>query len=538
MQDTKGGSALHLAATATDEAADEAAGNMSQSHGTPRAFTMGSNPQAAELRQLPSDLHTQLAGLSAVPLFAEPIQAPSPATEQLPAVDDQPAGLNLTSNLAPVEQMISAQTESPSFTQIQLDLQQHEAGCGKCAAAEPFQLPSDAIDVASPSAAESSYTKSKVSTSVAVGGAAGSQTVQARLRVTGPGRPSSKPAGSRPAGTESEGAVRNQAVNPTPSKRKAGRPKKCIKVGKLATPAASKQTSALVQPEVGSSQRGRTADQLPEPEQPNQRQGTAGRAKQAGAKDQSAAAVGHQISAPSRQRSSRIGLPADISGPGPELRNLKPSVAAEAKQPLTATADQRTGTRSVRANPPAVGRKTKQVPAAVSQQALHAGTVTVTAAQVSKAGDSLVAISEEAEGMSTGVAGQPNQTGSSNKPVVASISIAAKVQAENGSQLLPAGIASDLSQGALAQTDRAARTESPSRDMEEMAVSSRAVESQLAGAAVAPGVKRAMPDSPLPKTLAKVKSVKVLAVEYDADVRMEMIMHCLAVGNGHCVYLG
>lgn len=71
--------------------------------------------------------------------------------------------------------------------------------------------------------------------------------------------------------------------------------------------------------------------------------------------------------------------------------------------------------------------------------------------------------------------------------------------------------------------------------MEEMAVSSRAVESQLAGAAVAAGVKRAMPDSPLPKTPAKVKSVKVLAVEYDADVSMEMIMHCLAVGNGHCV---
>jgi len=527
VQDPKGGSALPLAATA----ADEAAGDMSQSHGTPHAFTVGSNPQAAELRQLPSDFHTQLADLSAVPLFAEPIQAPSPATDQLPAVDGQPAGLHLTSNLAPVEQMISAQTESP-------DLQQPRAGCGKCAAAEPFQLPSDAKDVASPSAAEGSYTKSRVSDSVAVGGSAGSQAVRGRLRVTGPGRSSSKPADSRPAAAESEAAVRDQAVNPTPSKRKAGRPKKCTKVGKLSTPAASKQTAMLPRPEVGRSKHGRTADQLPAPEHDldsNQSQGTAGRAKQAGATEQSAAAAGQQTSGPSKRRSSRTGVPADVSGPVPQLRSLTFSAAAEAKQPKAATADQHTGTCSVRANPPAVGRKTKQVPAAVSQQALHAGTVTVTAAQVSKAGDSLVAISEEAEGMSTGVAGQPNQTGSSNKPVVASIGIAAKVQAENGSQLLPAGIASDLSQGALAQTDRAARTESPSRDMEEMAVSSRAVESQLAGAAVAAGVKRAMPDSPLPKTPAKVKSVKVLAVEYDADVSMEMIMHCLAVGNGHCV---
>ncbi len=497
MQDTKDGSTLHLAAVAaTDEAADEAADDVSRSHGTPYAFTMGSNPQAAELRQLPSDFHTQLAGLSAVPLFAERIQAPSRAADQLPVVDRQPAGLHLTSNLAPDQQMFSAQTVSPSLTQTQPDLQQPRA-----AAAEPFQLPS-----------ECPFPTQRAGT-----GAKAGQTSAA----------------------ESEAPVRDQVVNPTPSKRKAGQPKKCTNIGKLSTPAASKQTSGLPQPEVGSSQRGRTADQLPAPKHDlnsNQRQGTAGWAKQAGATDQSAAAVGHQTPAPSRRRSSRKGVPADVSGPGPQLRSPTFSATAEAKQPKAAPADQRTATRSGRAGQPAVGRKTKQVPAAVSQQALHAGAVPATAVQVSKADDSLGAISEQAGGMRTGVAGQPNQTGSSDKPVVASSSTAAKLQPENGSQLLPADIASDLSQGVLAQTDRAAQTESPNREMVEMAVSSHAVEGQSAGAAVATGGKRAMPDSPLVKPPAKVKLVKLLAVEYDADVSMEMIMHCRAK-HGRCVWL-
>ena len=630
VQDTKGGSALHLAATAADEAAG--AGDMSQLHGTPHAFTMGSNPQAAELRQLSSDFHTQLAGLTAVPLLAEPFQAPSPATDQLPAVDGQPAGLNLTSNPAPVEQMISAQRFSPSLTQTQPDLQQPRAGCGKSAAAEPFQLPSesplstqspskdakagqtsaadercnthadtaspapqalpspqrasvrmtvnadidingaglapvsmthagdllsqtlehvsstvqaaqtaapqlpaadtDAKDVVSPSAAAGDVhagglvstfrgqtalgpgvsqkpdTKSKVSDSVAVGGSAGSQSVRGRLQVNGHGRSSSKPAGSGPAAAESEAPARDQIVNPTPLKRKAGQPKKRSNVGKLLTPAASKQTSTLTQPEVARAKRGRTADQLPAPEHDldlNQCHGKAGRAKHAGATGQSAAAAGHQTPASSRQRSSRVGLPGGVSGPGPQLRSLTFSTAAEAKQPLAATADQRTGMRFVIADHPKVGRKTKQVPAAVSQKALRACAVTVTASQVIKAGDSLAAISEQAGGMSTGVVSQPNQTSSSDKPIVASIGTAAKLQAENCSQLLPAGIASDLSQGMLAQTDRAARTEFPNREMVEMAVSSYAVESEWAGAAVVPGGRRAMPHSPLVKPTAKVK---------------------------------
>jgi len=521
VQDTKGGSALHLAATATGEAADDAAGDMSQSHGTPHAFTMGSNPQAAELRQLPSDFHTQLTGLSAVPLFAEPIQAPSPATDQLPAVDSQPAGLNSTPNLAPVEQMISAQTESLSLTQTQLDLQQPRAGCGKCAAAEPFQLTSDAKDVASPLAAEGSYTESKFSGSVAVGGSAGSQAGRDRLRVNG--RFYSKPADySRPAGVESEAPVRDQVVIPPPSKRKAGRPQKCTKVGKLATPAASKQTSALPQPEVDRAKRDRTADQLPAPERDldsKQRQGTADRAEQAGATVQSAIATAYQTPAPSRRRSSRTGLPAGVSGPGPQLRSLTFTTAAEAKQPKAVTAEQHSGTRSVRANPPAAGRKTKQVLAAVSQQALHASSATATAVQVSKADDSLAASSEQAGGMSTGVASQPNQTGSSNKPVVTSVGMAEKLQAENSTQLLPAVVASDLSQGVLAQTDRAAQTEAPSREIVDMAVSSHAGVSQPAGAA---GGKRATANSPLVKPPAKVKVVNVLTVGLDADFSMKI----------------
>lgn len=536
MQDTKGGSALHLAATATDEAGDETAGIMSRSHGTPHAFTTGSNPQATELRQLPSDFRTQLADLSAVQLFAEPIQAPSPATNQLPAVDDQPAGVNLTSNHAPVKQMLSGQTDSPSLTQTQPDLQQPRAGCGKCAAAEPFQLPSDTKDVASPSAAEGSYTKSKVSDSLAVGGSAGSQAGRDRLRVNG--RFYSKPADSRPAGVESEAPVRDQVVKPAPSKRKAGRPQKCTKVGKLATPAASKQTSALPQPEVDRAKRDRTADQLPAPERDlnsKQRQGTADRAEQAGATVQSAVAIAYQTPAPSRRRSSRTGLPAGVSGLGPELRSLTFTTAAEAKQLKAAPAEQHPGKRSVRATPPAVGHKTKQVPAAVSRQALHAGTVTATAAQVSKADDSLAAISEQEGGMSTGGASQPNQTGSSDKPVIASSSTAAKLQAKNGSQLLPAAVASDLSQGVLAQTDRAAQTGSPSKEMAGMAVSSHAVESQSAGAAVAVGGKRTTADSPLMKPPAKVKVVKFFAVECDADFSMKIIMHCLVVGTGRCV---
>jgi len=398
-------------------------------------------------------------------LFAEPIQAPSPAADQLPAVDGQPAGLNLMPNHAPVEQMILAQTVTPSLTQTQPDLQQPRAGCGKSAAAEPFQLPSEcpfpsqspsegakagqssaagvrcntrsdimppvrsadatppapqalpsprrasvrvtvnadidingagpvpvsmthagdmlsltlehfsgtvqtaltaapqlpaaethAKDVVSPSAAaddvhagglESTIkgqtalgpvasqmpdTKSKVSDSIAGCGTAGSQSVRGRLRVNGPGRSSSKPAGSRPAAAESEATVKDQAVTQTPLKRKAGQPKKHSKVGKLSTSAASKQTSMLPQRGVGSSQRGRTADQLPAPEHDldsNQCQGTAGRAKQAGATDQSAVATGHQTSGPARRRSSRTGLPADVSGPGPQLRSVQACALSE-----------------------------------------------------------------------------------------------------------------------------------------------------------------------------------------------------------------
>lgn len=670
VQNTEGGSGMHLAATAADEAADEAAGDASQSHGIPHAFSVGNNPQAAELRQLPSDFHTQLSGLSALPLFAEPIQAPSPAADQLPAADAQPAGLNLMSNLAPVEQMISAQTISSSLTQTQPDLQQPNAVCGKSAAAEPFQLPSecsfptqspregakagqtsaagvrcntrsdivppvcsadamppelqalpspqrvsvrmtvnadigvngaslvpvsmagagdmlsltlehfsntvqpaltaepqlpapktDAIDPVSPSApagdvhaaglestikgqtalrpvvSQTPDAKSKVSDPVAVAGTAGSQSVQGKLRVNGPGRSSLKPADSRPAGAESEVTVKDQVVTQAPLKRKAGRPKKHSKVGKLSTPAASKQTSVLPQREVGGSKRGRTADQLPAPMHDlnsNQCQGKAGRARQGGATDQSAAAAGHQTPGPFRRRSSRTSLPpelpAGVSGPGPQLRSLTPSAAAEAKQLLAATAEQGSRTRSVRANHPAVGCKTEQVSAAVSQPALHASTVTATAVQVRPA-----AISEQAGDMSTGIASQPNQTGSSDKPVVASIGMAAKLQAENGTQLLPAGITSDLSHGVLVQTDRAAQTESPSREMADMAVSSHTVESQSAGAAVAAGGKRATPDSPLLKPPAKVKVVNFFAVGCDADVSMNIITHCLAVGYGCCV---
>ncbi|DBA76880.1 TPA: hypothetical protein ACH3X1_009482 [Trebouxia sp. C0004] len=382
LEDTKGGSALHLAATTADESADESAGNLSQSHGTPHAFTVGGNPQAAELRQLPSDFHTQLAGLGAVPLFAEPVQTPSPATDQLPAVDDQPAGLKFWSNRAPVEQMIPAQTISPSLTQTQPDLQQPRAACGNSAAAEPFQVPSecpfltqtpsksakagqtsadvrcntcsdstppfrsadatppapqalpsprrvsvgmtvnadivfngaglvivsttdagdmlslakehlsstvqtaliaaaqlpapttDAVEPVSPSApagfvhagglectikgqtalgpvaSEMPDTKSKVSDPVAGGGTAGSQFVMGKRRGNGDGRSSLKPAGLRPAGAVSEATGKDQVVTQTPSKRKAGRPKKHSKAGKLLTPAASKQTSMLPQGEV------------------------------------------------------------------------------------------------------------------------------------------------------------------------------------------------------------------------------------------------------------------------------------------------
>ncbi|DBA76879.1 TPA: hypothetical protein ACH3X1_009481 [Trebouxia sp. C0004] len=100
----------------------------------------------------------------------------------------------------------------------------------------------------------------------------------------------------------------------------------------------------------------------------NQCQGKAGRAKHAGATDHSAAAAGYQTSGPSRRRSSRTVLPADVSGPGPQLRSLTLSTAAEAKQPLAATADQRTGTRPVRANHHAVGCKTAQASGAVSQR--------------------------------------------------------------------------------------------------------------------------------------------------------------------------
>ncbi|DBA76878.1 TPA: hypothetical protein ACH3X1_009480 [Trebouxia sp. C0004] len=81
--------------------------------------------------------------------------------------------------------------------------------------------------------------------------------------------------------------------------------------------------------------------------------------------------------------------------------------------------------------------------------------------------------------------------------------MAAKLRAENGTQLLPACITSDLSQGVLAQTDRAAQTGSLSREMACMAVSSHAVESESAGAVVAAGGKRTTPGSALAKPLAK-----------------------------------